>query len=199
MLLYGAGLRLQECLELRVKDVDFERREITVRRGKGQKDRRVMLPEAVRSLLASHLGTVRRQHTADLAIGFGRGDRHVYARGVCNDPRQRTTFLRDSTGSVLFTRGRFAVIYHATLKVGDTVIMGSDQPPDRYDQPKGFEVVLPMDDAVAADRVFQELAEGGTVKMPLQETFWASRFGLLVDRFGIPWSVNCERIGQAPA
>jgi site-specific recombinase XerD len=55
MLLYGAGLRLQECMELRVKDVDFERREITVRRGKGQKDRRVMLPEAVRSLLASHL------------------------------------------------------------------------------------------------------------------------------------------------
>ena len=72
MLLYGAGLRLQECLELRVKDVDFERREITVRRGKGQKDRRVMLPEAVRCLLASHLGTVRRQQTADLAIGFGR-------------------------------------------------------------------------------------------------------------------------------
>jgi integrase len=72
MLLYGAGLRLQECMELRVKDVDFERREITVRRGKGQKDRRVMLPEAVRSPLASHLGTVRRQHTADLAIRFGR-------------------------------------------------------------------------------------------------------------------------------
>jgi integrase len=47
MLLYGAGLRLQECLELRVKDLDFERREIIVRRGKGQKDRRVMLPDAV--------------------------------------------------------------------------------------------------------------------------------------------------------
>ena len=50
-LLYGAGLRLQECLELRVKDLDFERREITVRRGKGQKDRRVMLPDAVRKAL----------------------------------------------------------------------------------------------------------------------------------------------------
>jgi integron integrase len=72
MLLYGAGLRLQECLELRVKDLDFERREITVRRGKGQKDRRVMLPDAVRSPLASHLERVRRQHDLDLAAGFGR-------------------------------------------------------------------------------------------------------------------------------
>jgi integron integrase len=72
MLLYGAGLRLQECLELRVKDLDFERREITVRRGKGQKDRRVMLPEAARPLLTSHLEAVRRQHRTDLAAGFGR-------------------------------------------------------------------------------------------------------------------------------
>jgi PhnB protein len=88
-------------------------------------------------------------------------------------------------------------IYHATLKLGDTVIMGSDQPPGRYVQPMGFEVVLAMDDPVAAERVFQDLAEGGTVKMSLQETFWASRFGVLVDRFGIPWSVNCERIAQA--
>jgi len=55
MLLYGAGLRLQECLELRVKDLDFERREITVRRGKGQKDRRVMCPESVREVLCGHL------------------------------------------------------------------------------------------------------------------------------------------------
>jgi integrase len=46
-LLYGAGLRLQECLEVRIKDIDFDRREVTVRRGKGQKDRRVMLPDAV--------------------------------------------------------------------------------------------------------------------------------------------------------
>jgi integrase len=72
MLLYGAGLRLQECLELRVKDLDFERREITVRRGKGQKDRRLMLPDASRDALQHHLEGVRRMPHADLAAAFGR-------------------------------------------------------------------------------------------------------------------------------
>ena len=71
-LLYGAGLRLQECLELRVKDIDFDRREIVVRRGKGQKDRRVMLPDAITDDLRQHLEGVRRQHHADLARGLGR-------------------------------------------------------------------------------------------------------------------------------
>lgn len=67
MLLYGAGLRLQESLELRVKDLDFERQEITGRPGKGQKDRRVMLPDASRDALQHHLEGVRRIHHADLA------------------------------------------------------------------------------------------------------------------------------------
>ena len=85
-----------------------------------------------------------------------------------------------------------AKIAHATLAIGDTTITGADVPPDRYEQPQGFEIVLQMDDFVAAERVFHALAEGGRIVMPLQETFWASRFGLLVDRFGIRWSVNCE-------
>ena len=71
-LLYGAGLRLQESLELRVKDLDFDRREITVRRGKGQKDRRVMLPDTVRDPLIRHLEEVKDQHSRDLSQGFGR-------------------------------------------------------------------------------------------------------------------------------
>ncbi len=70
-LLYGAGLRLLECLTLRVKDVDFERGEIRVRRGKGAKDRVTMLPTAVREEPTEHLTRVRRQHQRDLATGGG--------------------------------------------------------------------------------------------------------------------------------
>ncbi len=71
-LLYGAGLRLMECLELRVKDLDVDRGQIVVRRGKGQKDRVTMLPAAVRERLAAHLVTVKQQHQRDLARGEGR-------------------------------------------------------------------------------------------------------------------------------
>ena len=71
MLLYGAGLRLLECLRLRVKDADFARGEITVRQGKGGRDRRTMLPAAIRAPLAAHLERVRRQHEADRTRGAG--------------------------------------------------------------------------------------------------------------------------------
>ncbi len=71
-LLYGAGLRLVECLELRVKDIDFDRHQIVVRRGKGQKDRRTMLPAAVRDRLRAHLQVVKRQHEDDRSRGEGR-------------------------------------------------------------------------------------------------------------------------------
>ncbi len=70
-LLYGAGLRLMECVRLRVKDVDFARHEITVRQGKGRKDRRTMLPDRVRRVLRDHLAEVRRQHEADLKLNAG--------------------------------------------------------------------------------------------------------------------------------
>lgn len=72
MLLYGAGLRLEEGLELRVKDLDFDRHQITVRQGKGRKDRVTMLPATARDPLTAHLAGVRRLHQADLARGLGR-------------------------------------------------------------------------------------------------------------------------------
>lgn len=71
-LLYGSGLRLMECLHLRVKDVDFERNQIVVRDGKGAKDRVTMLPARLKTSLARHLARVKTQHQADLKKGQGK-------------------------------------------------------------------------------------------------------------------------------
>ena len=70
-LLYGAGLRLLECLRLRVKDLDFAYNQIVVRDGKGQKDRVTMLPQPVKTPLQQHLKSVKHLHTRDLAVGHG--------------------------------------------------------------------------------------------------------------------------------
>ncbi len=83
-------------------------------------------------------------------------------------------------------------IMHAEIKVGDRVLMGSDGMPGEYAEPKGISVMLGIDDPAEADRVFNALAENGTVQMPIQKTFWAARFGMLIDQFGIPWMINCD-------
>ena len=70
-LMYGSGLRLLECARLRTKDIDFERAEITVRDGKGRKDRVTVLPTRVAARLRAHIETVRRLHEADLQVGAG--------------------------------------------------------------------------------------------------------------------------------
>ena len=84
-------------------------------------------------------------------------------------------------------------IMHARLSVGDKVLMASDAPPGHFQQPQGFSVTLGLTDPAEAGRIFDGLAEGGTVRMPLQETFWAVRFGMLVDRFGTPWMISCNK------
>ena len=83
-------------------------------------------------------------------------------------------------------------IIHARMVIGEQLLMGSDAPPGHFHQPQGFSVSLLVDEPEDAERIFHTLAENGTVKMPLQKTFWAISFGMLVDRFGIPWMVNCE-------
>jgi PhnB protein len=82
---------------------------------------------------------------------------------------------------------------HGRLSVGDQVLMGSDPPPAQQDSMKGFSVTLSVREAAEADRIFNALAENGSIKMPIAETFWAQRFGMLVDRFGTPWMINCEK------
>ena len=73
-----------------------------------------------------------------------------------------------------------------------TLLMGGDVRPEQYERPKGFQVMLNLDDPAEADRIFQALSDGATTTVPMQKTFWALRFGALIDRFGIPWSINCE-------
>ena len=84
-------------------------------------------------------------------------------------------------------------VMHATLAIGDQELMGVDVPPARYQKPQGFSVTLGITDAVEAERIFRALAQNGTVQVPIQETFWAARFGMLVDQFGIPWMINCGK------
>lgn len=81
-------------------------------------------------------------------------------------------------------------IMHISMRVGDRVLMGADAPPQYQSKPQGFCVSISVKDAAEAERVFNALAEGGNVTMPLAETFWSPRFGMLTDRFDIPWMVN---------
>jgi len=84
-------------------------------------------------------------------------------------------------------------ILHVTLNIGSQVLQGADAPPNHYKKPQGISVSLDIKDPAEAERVFHALAEDGTVQMPIEETFWALRFGMLVDRFGIPWMINCAK------
>ena len=81
-------------------------------------------------------------------------------------------------------------VMHGSLTVGGQVLMGGDVV--AYEAPRGFSLSLQMTSTSEAERIFHELAKEGLVTMPLEKTFWAARFGMLVDRFGIPWLINCE-------
>ncbi|MGZ4814650.1 MAG: VOC family protein [Terriglobales bacterium] len=84
-------------------------------------------------------------------------------------------------------------IMHATLQVGNTTIQGADAPPQYYSKPAGFSVAISTKDLKEAERIFNALSQGGDVKMPFQKTFWSPGFGMFIDRFSIPWMVNCEQ------
>ena len=82
-------------------------------------------------------------------------------------------------------------ILHATFTLDDQIITGGDEPQESYERPQGFSILLNLAAAEEAERIFEMLAEKGEVQMPVQETFWALRFGMLVDQFGTPWMINC--------
>ena len=83
-------------------------------------------------------------------------------------------------------------VMHGTLTIGDQDLMGSDVVPEQYEAPGGFTLSVQLDDTLEAERIFGALSQQGRIVMPLEQTFWAARFGMVVDRFGIPWTINCE-------
>ena len=84
-------------------------------------------------------------------------------------------------------------IIHARIDIGDTVLTGNDVPPSVFKKIRSVYLNLSLDSAAEAERVHNVLAEGGEVYMPLQETFFATRFSQLRDRFGVLWSIIHER------
>lgn len=127
---------------------------------------------------------------------------HLSFNGECEEAfrfyekclRGKILFMRtygDSPGASEVPPAWGKKIIHATIAIGEQPVMGADTP--NYEPPRGFSMVLNAKDAEEAERVFKDLAEGGTVRMVLQETFWAERFGMVTDRFGVPWQINCGK------
>jgi PhnB protein len=98
-----------------------------------------------------------------------------------------------------FAAGFDEAIMHAWLVVGDHALMGGDAPPARREPMRGFTVSLHFTEVEAARRAFEGLAEGGAVGRPFGPAFWSPGFGTAVDRFGVPWTVNCEPQAEAQA
>ena len=85
-------------------------------------------------------------------------------------------------------------IMHTTIKIGESVLMGSDRvasSKEPFTQGNNFNVTFQPPSKEEADKLFPKLAEGGEITMPLQATFWGSYFGMCTDRFGIHWMFNC--------
>ena len=89
-------------------------------------------------------------------------------------------------------------VMHGSLTIGGQLVMAGDVAPDQYEAPKGFSLSLQIESVAEAERVFRELSQDGTIAMPLEQTFWAARFGMVVDRFGIKWLINCEGSDPSP-
>jgi PhnB protein len=129
---------------------------------------------------------------------------YLYFDGQCEEAFKfyekclggKITFMMTYEGSPMAGQappGYARKILHAGLASSDGVLEGCDAPPGEYKKPQSFCVMLRPKDAAEADRIFNALAEEGTVQIPCGETFWALRFGMVVDRFGMPWLINCEK------
>lgn len=88
-------------------------------------------------------------------------------------------------------------IVHATLQLGDHELTGADVIGADVQLPQGFFVTVTVPDSADAQRIFFALANGGEVRLPFQSTFWSAGFGVVIDRFRVPWEINCAQPGPS--
>ena len=117
----------------------------------------------------------------------------LYAKVLRGKDLNVMTFGQMPPGAGQISESEKKMVAHARFTVGGDTIMGSDAPGGRYNKPQGYAVNISVDTPEEADRIFAALADGGNVGMPIVETFWAKRFGMVTDRFGTHWMVNCEK------
>ncbi len=84
------------------------------------------------------------------------------------------------------------MVMHASFRIGETVLMASDGRGNNELQFEGFSLAIDVPDEKTAESVFNALADGGKITMPLEKTFWAPKFGMLEDRFGVGWMVSVQ-------
>ena len=129
---------------------------------------------------------------------------YLYFDGQCEEAFKfyqkclggKITFMMSWEGSPMAGQtppGWAKKILHAALASDDGLLEGCDAMPGEYKKPQSFCVMLKPKGAAEAERIFRALPEDGTVQIPMAQTFWALRFGMVVDRFGMPWLINCEK------
>ena len=112
---------------------------------------------------------------------------YLYFQGRCEEALE---FYRSAIGADGTILARFGdKVGHAVLRIGDTVVLASDGQGEDPADFSGFSLSLTAADDAEAERVFAALSEGGSVQVPMASTPFASRLGLVADRFGVPWTV----------
>jgi PhnB protein len=127
---------------------------------------------------------------------------YINFKGNCEEA---INFYKERLGAEVLYMGRYGdspmkgkapadKIMHCTIKIGDSLVMACDSIFDEYPLTIGNNITLAIgtEDVSKADTMFEKLSDGAKIIMPMQETFWAKKFGMLTDKFGINWMFNCE-------
>lgn len=102
-------------------------------------------------------------------------------------------FMQTMGDSPMSDMGPAENIMHSTLKIGDSTVMMSDDPsPDGSAPGSNISLAIGLNDPARANQIFENLAKGGSIILPIQKTFWAEAFGMLTDQFGVRWMVNSD-------